>query len=109
MTRTGTLTEAPVCRRCHGSGHEPAGPDYNIQQRGLIDTLRELGDERAALQRRRAYMTTNGRKRYNEVLTQIRSTVAAAGELGIRNQDMEDALGLSSTALFNIRSGKTGK
>lgn len=103
------MTEAPVCRRCHGSGHEPPGPDYNKRQTAVLEKLRTLGTERAEIQRRRAYMTTDGRARYNIVLGKIRAEVQRAEALKIRNQDMEDALGLSSTALFNIRSGKTGR
>ena len=97
-----------TCRRCHGSGHEPPGPSYTAEQEATLDTLEELGVERAKLQSHRAYMTTDGRKRLNEIYTQVRSVVAAAEKLGVRKLDMQVAVGVSSAAFYNILTGKTG-
>lgn len=104
MTTTGH-----TCRRCHGSGAEPPGPNYNARQEAVLDRLGELGVERGELQSTRAYMTTEGRAAYNSVLGKIRTDIAKAQRLDIRKIDMQDALGLSSAAFYKILTGQTGK
>lgn len=101
-----TTTEAPTCRRCRGSGHEPG--HYNAKQRRSLDKLTELGGERAELQHSKAYMRSEGRKRYDRVLAEIRSTIAAADTLGILTADQMAALALTSPAYYKIKNGKTG-
>lgn len=104
-----TKTEAPPCRRCHGSGHEPGyAVSYSAQQMRHLGKLAELGGERADLQRRKAYMRTEGRARYDQVLATIRSAVSAAGSLGIQTADVMAALELSSAAFYKIKNGQTG-
>lgn len=96
------------CRRCRGTGHEPAGPAYNAEQDAVLDRLAGLSTERAALQARRAYMSSDGRKAYDQVLGNIRAALAAADELGIQALDLQDAMGISSAAYYKIKNGRTG-
>jgi hypothetical protein len=106
---TKTETQAPTCRRCHGTGHEPGfAVSYNARQMRQLGKLAELGGERAELQRRKAYMRTEGRARYDQVLATIRSTIAAAESLGIQTADVMAALELSSAAFYKIKNGQTG-
>lgn len=95
-----TTTETRVCRRCHGSGTEPPRPEYTHREVELLDQLSELGTVRAALQGRRAYMSTEGRAEYNRVADAIRHLVDVGEALGIRSLDLQDAIGVSSAAFY---------
>lgn len=103
-----TKTKTRVCRRCRGTGHEPARPQYGEQAQALLDRLAELGSERAELQAHRAYMRSEGRRRYDQVLAEIRSGITAAEQLEIQNLDLQDVLGVSSAAFYKIKNGRTG-
>lgn len=103
-----TTTEIRVCRRCHGSGHDPEGPSYNATQEKLLDRLGALGAERAPLVARRAYMRTEGRTQLDKIYTQARELIARGEKLSIRQLDMVDALGVSPAAYYKIKSGQTG-
>lgn len=101
-------TETPTCRRCHGTGHEPAGPTYTEEQERLLDDLYDLGTERAPLVAHRRYMTLTGRQRLNEIYDQARELIARGKALKVRKVDMEDALGVTGTAMYKIENKKTG-
>ena len=103
-----TETRTRECRRCHGTGEEPQGPAYTARGEALLDRLERLGAERGELQRSRAYMTTDGRARLNKIYDKIRAEVPKGEKLGVRKVDMQDAVGLSSAAFYNILTGKTG-
>lgn len=98
MTTTETHTRS--CRRCHGSGEEPPGPAYTEQEEKLLDQLSALGVQRAELQGRRAYMSTDGRAEYNKVVESIRHLVDIGEALGVRALDLQDAIGVSSAAYY---------
>lgn len=103
-----TLTETHVCRRCRGTGHEPARPNYGVQEQTLLDRLAELGSERAQLQAHRAYMRTEGRLRLDKIYEEVRWLIHQGHDLKIQNLDMQDALGVSPAAFYKIKNGITG-
>lgn len=103
-----TTTEPHVCRRCKGSGHEPDRPDYRAPHRRVLDQLAELGAERAPLVATKAYTRTDGRTRYNAIITKARKLIERGEELGVLSPDMMAALGVTSPAYYKIRNGQTG-
>jgi phage baseplate assembly protein W len=103
-----TSTDTRVCRRCHGSGREPARPEYGRREQLLLDKLAELGSERAQLQAHRAYMRTDGRARLSKIYEEVRKLIDRATELKIQSIDMQDALQVSPAAFYKIKNGLTG-
>lgn len=95
-----TTTSTRVCRRCHGSGHDP-GPTYDGGQSSTLDRLSELGAERKKITDVKGYTTTAGRLRLDEVYAEIRALIAAGRRKGIQARDMIDALGITSAAFYN--------
>ena len=105
---TTTITNLPTCRRCHGSGQEPAGPRYSTEQLALLDRLAELGERRSELYRKRAYMSASGRPGYDRVLAEIRQELAGDLATTIRVSDLAQALRVSDAAYYKILNGETG-
>jgi hypothetical protein len=80
----------------------------NARQRDVLARLAELTVPRRELVSRKAYMTATGREEYDRVLTKIRAQIERGVGLGIGHEQMREALELTSTAYYKIKSGKTG-
>lgn len=78
------------------------------EQAAILEQLAQLSDERADLTRRKAYTTTAGRLRLDEVYAQLRKLIYDGHELGIGHEQMRDWTGVTSTAYYKIKSGRTG-
>lgn len=104
MTTTEMNTQPRHCRRCHGTGREPAGPAYTAKQEAVLDRLAELGAERKKITDSKAYTQTAGRLQLDKIYREIRKVLPRGERLGIRTLDMIDALGVTSAAFYK-RSG----
>jgi hypothetical protein len=89
-----------MCRRCHGTGDEPEGLGYDGGQESILDALAEIAPERRKLVANKAYTTTVGRLRLDEIYAQARRLVADGEALGVQSKDMIDALGITSAAFY---------
>jgi len=94
-----------TCKRCGGTGREPAfeiPADCTERQAELLRELLELGVARLTVNRH----TAAGRQRLDRIYARIREI-----DLDIdppTRTDMARALNVSRTALYNILSTKTG-
>lgn len=95
-----TTTRTTVCRRCHGTGDEPEGPGYDGGQEAILDQLAALAPERRKLVATKAYTTTTGRLRLDEIYTEASRLITDGESLGVRAKDMIDALGITSAAFY---------
>ena len=80
----------------------------NARQRDVLDRLAELTAKRRELTSRKAYMTSSGRTELDSIYTAIRRRIERGVELGIGHEQMREALELTSTAYYKIKSGRTG-
>lgn len=80
----------------------------NARQRDVLSRLAELTAPRRELVSRKAYMTATGREEYDRVLADIRKLIERGVKLGIGHEQMREALEITSTAYYKIKSGKTG-
>lgn len=102
-----TAAQPRTCRRCHGSGHEPARPTYNADQEAVLEELVELSALRSATPSRERY-TASGRAQLDRVYAGIREAIEDGEVLGVRKIDMQVALGVSSAAFYKIKNRQTG-
>lgn len=102
-----TTTEHPPCRRCRGTGRE-RDTTYRREQLRVLAKLTALGDERAPLVARKAYMTTQGRRQLDRLYEQARELIARGAQLHIERADMMAALDVTSPAYYKIVNGQTG-
>lgn len=102
-----TTAEPLVCHHCKGSGREIDRPHYRAEHHEVLNRLAELGAERAPMVRSKAYTTTAGRTRYNEIITEVRALLARGYELDVWVIDMQHALGVTSPAYYKIKNGQT--
>lgn len=80
----------------------------NGKQTAVLERLAELGRKRAALVEHKSYMTSAGRQEYDQVLAGIRRQITKGVELGIGHEQMREQVGVTSSAYYRIKSGKTG-
>lgn len=80
----------------------------NARQRRVLEQLAVLTIERRELVSRKAYMTSAGRYDYDRVIAGIRRQIEKGVELGMGHEQMREALGVTSTAYYKIKSGRTG-
>lgn len=80
----------------------------NARQQRVLDQLGELGERRAELTARKAYMTTPGRLELDKIYAELRSLIARGGLAGLGNLQMRDQLGVTSTAYYKIKGHRTG-
>ena len=103
-----TTTEPLVCHHCGGSGREIDRPHYGAEHHEILSQLAVLGAKRKPLADAKAYMTTLGRPRYNQIIAEIREVLARGYELDVWVIDMQHALGVTSPAWYKIKNGQTG-
>lgn len=101
--------EAPVCRRCHGTGLEPmpeapTGPEFTAEQQAVLDQLAEQGRIRKLANRH----TLDGRRALDEAYREIQVLVAEGTRLGLQRIHMTEAVGVSKAAFYAIVAGKVG-
>jgi hypothetical protein len=93
-----------MCRRCHGTGDEPEGLGYDGGQESILDALSALAPERRRMVAAKAYTTTYGRLRLDEIYAEARRLIADGEALGVQSKDMIDALGITSAAFYRKSS-----
>jgi len=80
----------------------------NGRQAYVLKCLSELGRKRAELVEHKSYMTSAGRREYDQVLAGLRRHIAKGVELGLGHTQMREQVGVTETAYYKIKSGKTG-
>lgn len=80
----------------------------NAAQAEVLEQLTLAGADRAELAARKAYMTTAGRRELDEIYSDVRYWIVRGSELGIRHEDLREALGVSPNAYYKIKRGETG-
>jgi hypothetical protein len=79
----------------------------NVRQATVLSRLGELGTERADLVARKAYMTSSGRREYDQVIRKIRQTIERGVELGLGHEQMRENVGVNRSAYYKIKGGRT--
>ena|SRR5688500_4368258 len=79
----------------------------NARQATVLEQLAELGSERAELAIRKAYMTSVGRHNYDQVIRKIRKAIEQGVGLGLGHEQMREQLGVTSSAYYKIKGGRT--
>jgi hypothetical protein len=79
----------------------------NPRQRAVLEALAELGRERAELVAHRAYMTSSGRRAYDQVIGKIRVKIDKGVELGLGHEQLREQVGVNSTAYYKIKGFRT--
>lgn len=79
----------------------------NARQRVVLEALDELGRKRADLVGRKAYMTSSGRREYDQVIGKIRKQIDRGVELGLGHEQMRENVGVNKSAYYKIKGGRT--
>jgi hypothetical protein len=79
----------------------------NARQRAVLEALGELGRERAELVGRKAYMTSSGRRAYDQIIGKIRKQIDRGVELGLGHEQMRENVGVNRSAYYKIKGGRT--
>lgn len=80
----------------------------NAEQQAVLDALATLGDERAELTHRKAYTSTSGRLRLDEIYAELRKLIEDGVKVRLGHEQMRERLGVASSAYYRIKGGRTG-
>ena len=80
---------------------EPTGP-----QQDVLDKLADLGELRTEAVKDR--YTVSGRRRLDDLYADIRHQIDRGGELGMKQDVLREALGVSPNAYWKIKRAETG-